>query len=159
MFVVVEDMTSAVEVIIFPSLLKKNSEVWQEDKLVLLKGKISDKDDVPKILVDNVVEIDHNNPAKALEINGLNGNSNGNVSQLPVDIYISIDESNFTKDIHFNLKNIFENNYGRNRVFFLIGQNGSTRKIATNFYINIDEEIQKQIDDIVGNGKVEKRII
>ena len=57
MFVTLEDATGTVEVLIFPKILEKTRNLWQEDKLVMLTGKISEKDSEPKILCDSVSDL------------------------------------------------------------------------------------------------------
>ena len=54
LFVKIEDATSNVEVLVFPRLLEANSEVWQEGRVVLLEGKVSNKDEEIKFLANKV---------------------------------------------------------------------------------------------------------
>jgi DNA polymerase-3 subunit alpha len=54
LFVTIEDNTGNVEVLVFSNVLEKSRDLWQEDKIVVLSGKISDKDGVPKIICDKV---------------------------------------------------------------------------------------------------------
>jgi len=77
MFVTIEDTTSSVEVLVFPKLLQKDGEIWQEDKTVLVGGRVSDKDGTPKILADMVVEINEDNIEIAKNKISKNGRSNG----------------------------------------------------------------------------------
>lgn len=57
LFVTLEDTTAKTEVLVFPSLLQKNPAIWQADKLLLVSGKVSEKDGDPKILCDEVKEL------------------------------------------------------------------------------------------------------
>ena len=57
LFATLEDLTGKVEILVFPKILEQNSEIWQEEKVVLVSGKLSDKDGVYKILADGVKEI------------------------------------------------------------------------------------------------------
>jgi len=54
LFVEVEDMTGRIEAIVFPNMLEKYPDAWQEDKIILLSGRLSDRNDDLKILCDNV---------------------------------------------------------------------------------------------------------
>lgn len=54
LFVQIEDLTGKAEVLVFPTVLQKTSEVWVEGGLVLIEGKLSDKDDEIKILANKV---------------------------------------------------------------------------------------------------------
>ena len=57
LFVKFEDVTSRTEVLVFPKTLARNPSIWQEEKVLLIRGRISDKDGVPKILCEDAVEI------------------------------------------------------------------------------------------------------
>ena len=57
LFVTMEDMTAKTEVLVFPSVLEKDPAIWQMDKVLLVRGKLSDKDGEPKILCDTVSEV------------------------------------------------------------------------------------------------------
>ncbi len=57
LFVTMEDATAKTEVLVFPSVLEKNPSIWQADKILIVKGKLSDKDGEPKILCDQVSEL------------------------------------------------------------------------------------------------------
>ncbi|MCK9578238.1 DNA polymerase III subunit alpha [bacterium] len=57
MFVKLEDLTDKIEVVIFPSLLEKNPEVFVENKIVTVTGKADVRDDLPKIVANQVEEV------------------------------------------------------------------------------------------------------
>lgn len=57
LFVKLEDLTSRTEVLVFPKVLARNPTLWQEDKVLMIRGRLSDKDGQPKILCEEAVEI------------------------------------------------------------------------------------------------------
>ncbi len=57
LFVKIEDATSSVEVLVFPKTLEKTHDLWQEGKVILCQGKVSNKDQEIKFLIDVVQEI------------------------------------------------------------------------------------------------------
>ena len=57
LFVALEDLTGKIEALVFASLLDKNPIIWQEGKIVLLTGRLSDKDEQFKILCDEAEEL------------------------------------------------------------------------------------------------------
>jgi DNA polymerase-3 subunit alpha len=61
LFVTIEDGLNVLEILVFPSVLKRNFEIWQENKMVLVRGKLSNKDESIKLLVDEVEEITEEN--------------------------------------------------------------------------------------------------
>ncbi|MBU1289906.1 hypothetical protein KKG85_01540 [Patescibacteria group bacterium] len=58
LFVEIEDMTGRIEALVFPSVLAKNPDIWQEETIVLLGGRLSDRNDDLKILCDSVKVIE-----------------------------------------------------------------------------------------------------
>jgi len=54
LFVEVEDMTGRIETLVFPNTLEQTATAWQEEKVVLVSGRLSDRDGNLKILCDSV---------------------------------------------------------------------------------------------------------
>ncbi|MEK7125183.1 MAG: DNA polymerase III subunit alpha [Patescibacteria group bacterium] len=52
-----EDLSSKIEVVVFPNLLEQNPDAWLENKVVILQGRINDRDGTPKFLCDSVKPI------------------------------------------------------------------------------------------------------
>ena len=57
LFMMVEGITDKIEVVVFPSVLSKNPSVFQENKIVLIFGRVSERDGSPKIIAERVEEI------------------------------------------------------------------------------------------------------
>jgi DNA polymerase-3 subunit alpha len=57
LFLEVEDLTDKVEVLVFPDLLEKNPLLFQDNKVLEIKGRISEKDGTPKIICEDAKEI------------------------------------------------------------------------------------------------------
>jgi len=58
LFVELEDLTGKIETLVFPTVLEQNPTVWQEGKIVILSGRVSNKDDQLKILCDKAEELE-----------------------------------------------------------------------------------------------------
>ena len=89
-FVTLEDGVGKIEALIFPKTLEKTSNIWKDENIVLIKGKLSDKDDDFKLLCEDAILVDQKelksfrkNPATAKATNGFRqtGSSNGNFYQ------------------------------------------------------------------------------
>lgn len=52
LFTRVEDLTSQIEIVVFPSVLEKTPNAWKENTLVVLQGKVNLRDGETKILCD-----------------------------------------------------------------------------------------------------------
>ncbi len=57
LFVKMEDLTARTEILVFPRVLAENPGIWQEEKIVLLRGRVSDKDGTTKVLCEKAVEM------------------------------------------------------------------------------------------------------
>ena len=54
MFSELQDLSSKIELVVFPNVYEKNPEIWQENQVVIATGKINDRDGVLKLLCDDV---------------------------------------------------------------------------------------------------------
>ena len=57
LFIGIEDLTSKIEGLVFPSVLQKNQEIFTEGTAVQVKGRLSDKDGTLKMLCEEVKEL------------------------------------------------------------------------------------------------------
>ncbi len=67
LFVKIEDLTGNIEVLVFPSLLKENNLIWQEGKVLLCQGKLSDKDQELKLLCNKTIELSPETSAEVIK--------------------------------------------------------------------------------------------
>ncbi len=56
-FMTVEDLTENIEVIVFPSILERYSDIFHEENIVLITGKVNNRDSNPKIICQEIQEI------------------------------------------------------------------------------------------------------
>lgn len=57
LFVNIEDLNDKIEVVVFPSIMEKNPNMFQENKVVFVSGRVDFKGGAPKIICENVEEI------------------------------------------------------------------------------------------------------
>ncbi|MCX6738297.1 MAG: DNA polymerase III subunit alpha [Candidatus Parcubacteria bacterium] len=56
-FVKIQDLTGEIEAIIFPNSAEQHAHVLQENKIVIVSGRVDFKDDSPKMIVESIEEI------------------------------------------------------------------------------------------------------
>jgi DNA polymerase-3 subunit alpha len=56
-FATLEDTTGKIEILVFPNTLAQTNHLWQEEKVVIVLGRLSDKEGVPKLICQGVCEI------------------------------------------------------------------------------------------------------
>ncbi|MDO8743066.1 MAG: DNA polymerase III subunit alpha [Candidatus Azambacteria bacterium] len=55
-FTKLEDWANKIEVVVFPDLLEKNPDIWREDNIVIIKGKVSQRNGTLSVIGDSVQE-------------------------------------------------------------------------------------------------------
>jgi DNA polymerase-3 subunit alpha len=56
-FLNLEDLTDKIEVVVFPGVIERNPRAFQENKIVLVSGRVDNRDGVPKLICEDVEEI------------------------------------------------------------------------------------------------------
>jgi DNA polymerase III alpha subunit len=57
LFVNLEDLTDKIEVVVFPNMIERNPALFQENKIVMVSGRVDLKDGVPKLICEECEEI------------------------------------------------------------------------------------------------------
>lgn len=57
LFVGLEDLTDKIEVVVFPRIIERNPAPFQENKIVLVSGRMDSRDGIPKLICDDIEEI------------------------------------------------------------------------------------------------------
>lgn len=52
-FVKIDDLTASIELVVFPSVYERTKHLWITDRVILIKGKVSEKEDRLTIIVDD----------------------------------------------------------------------------------------------------------
>jgi len=56
LFTKLEDWANKIEVVVFPDILEKNPDIWREDNIVIIQGKVSQRNGTLSIICDNAQE-------------------------------------------------------------------------------------------------------
>lgn len=56
-FLDIEDLSEKIEVVVFPTIMEKEPNIYQENKIVLVSGRIDTRDNVPKLICEEIEEI------------------------------------------------------------------------------------------------------
>ncbi|MFH0874049.1 MAG: DNA polymerase III subunit alpha [Candidatus Komeilibacteria bacterium] len=146
LFITIEDSTASPEVIIFPKLLQSTAIAWRNSLLVMVEGKVSDKDGVPKIIADSVKELTEETLQKYQQ------------SRLrDLKVWLTL-PANFAREKLTAIKEICQQHQGPVPVYLVI-QNHETRKVRTNLHVTASQELQSALEQLVGAGswKLEER--
>lgn len=168
-FAQIEDLTGMIEAIVFPTIFADQQTFWQSDTLLLLEGKVSDKDGTPKILVDKVWPLETTDLAKLPPISQnsgrrSNGNYGGNgygeqygraqtsdaATQTPKTFIVELPRS-ASKETLAALKGVLANHPGDTPVELRVLNNGATKIISTPLSVTISSELTDVVAELLGS--------
>jgi DNA polymerase-3 subunit alpha len=173
-FATMEDLTDKIEILVFPRLLESNAEIWEEGNVVFIKGKVSDKDGVFKLLSESIRKINLDEAKKyseenEIEENDISENNNQNYGLPENNTGVIKDEGekysankNFieiiilkenSREILQKLSDVLKSaQVGNCQIFISVpSSDGNYKKIKTSKDIECEEEIIGNIKNIVGN--------
>jgi DNA polymerase-3 subunit alpha len=57
LFAKIEDFSNIIEVVVFPDILAKTSIIWKENNILLMVGRLSNRENEQKIICENAIEL------------------------------------------------------------------------------------------------------
>lgn len=143
LFVKIED-GSVMEVIVFPKLLAETSLVWQEGKVVVCQGTVSDKDGQLKLLVNRVVELTPQNATIAIREFSKNAPRkltpitpvSYQKTQTPTALRLRLIQTALAPDVYDRLKNILQEFPGSQQVYMAIDSGQGKKIIKTDYRVD-----------------------
>jgi DNA polymerase-3 subunit alpha len=146
LFAKMEDLTSTVEILVFPSILKENPNLWQTDKILLVKGKISDKDGEVKILAQKVKELE-TDKVKEWEKQGSKVKT---YSPLKITIIQGANQNLFQE-----LKNILIKSKGKQSVILKIPDSSNNfKEMKTSLSVDYNANLKESLMALIDKGKI-----
>ncbi len=170
MFNTIEDGIGKMEVLVFPKTLEENPEIWQEEKIVLIKGKLSDKDGEYKLLCEEVNPVDNEELKKFRKEgkktnfsiggfnNGFNNNSsnNSNSNQANVEkiknITLHLIKTNAQKNLNLIYQLIKDSEKGDSKIF--LTTEGGSKKLELPIKIKYSKNLIKKFEKIINKENV-----
>ncbi|KGN03337.1 DNA polymerase III subunit alpha [Clostridium novyi A str. 4570] len=133
-FITLEDLYSSIEVIIFPKTLEQFNKIIMEDEIVLIKGRVTKREDEqPKIICDYVERV-FNFASKKL--------------------YIQIENKKMLSQTKSDIKKIAILNNGNIPIYICTKEERKKFLIAREFWINENEDVLKIIKQKYGEENV-----
>lgn len=148
-FLTFEDLYSSIEVIMFPKSYIKYSSTAQTDSIVLLRGRVSIRDEeAPKIILDSVYPIEHADINKS-DVHKIQDETVNNV------LYIRLNAQNESK--WDEVKKVLQNNRGEVAVRVYFESSKRVAEVTKELFCTKDEKIIDLISVIIGKENVKMR--
>jgi len=175
LFVKIEDAVAVTELLVFPTVLEKTPELWVEGKVIICQGKVSDKDQELKLLVDKACELSLSDvPScidtfKKIEVKSRNNfyRKGGNVESCgpsrssspapaapalsfsPLKVIINKELSDVQSD---KIKNILLSRPGGSKVYFKVIFAGQPKIMETGFRVDNDADLKSELRNELGES-------
>ncbi len=155
LFVKIEDSSGSIETLIFPSLYKQNPSLWQEDKILIVNGRLSDKDGTIKLIAEDYSELTLDNIKKIRkEISSLEKKE---IKEERIEKPISEIKLMLSQEILKDtakieaIKEVIKKYPGNLPLYLIIkDKDDKLKKVKTNYLIKADPEFKEEIEKIIG---------
>lgn len=145
LFVRLEDMTGSLELLVFPKVLATKPTLWQIDQIVLVEGKLSDKDGVMKVLVNEAWEYTPENLPQQFQ-----PTKNVPARPEPAEIVSIAVPARSEPQLFENLKTLLGSHPGDVRVFLTIDGTNGARRIETHYRVHCTQQLMQEVERLLG---------
>lgn len=133
-FLQLEDLTGTIEVIVFPKTLDKVREFIKEDNLVVIKGRISIKEDeAPKLICETIEPLEKLNSSK---------------------VYIRVDDMNSAKAFIKEVREIPEEYKGDTAIYIFTANDRKQYRVPRDIWVNTDLDTISYLKELMGEENV-----
>lgn len=134
-FLKLEDLTGAIEVIVFPKVFERVKYLCEIDSLVLIRGRLSIKEDEePKLICENIEPLEEINSQK---------------------VYIRADDEKHAKEFNNILKNILkEEHKGKTPIYLCAVKERQKFRVLREYWISLESEAMQIIRKTFGEENV-----
>lgn len=147
-FATLADESGSVELVCFPSVYQKSGPLLTDGKLVLVKGKLSEKEETPKILVDVIKEIAEQ--TTLAEVQEFTGNKKSAILETSASSAIGLKlPADLSPEQMRGMKQFLSQQHGPLKVYLLY-QNDGLKKIATPYTLSWDPDARTTLEQFLG---------
>lgn len=134
-FLTLEDLTGSIEVIVFPKTLESVKPLCVTDSLVVVKGRISIKEDeAPKLICESIEPLEKINSSK---------------------LYLRLEDSEKAKQFNFYLKELLtEDRKGDTPIYFYASKENKKFRAPRDRWISLESDIKEILIEKLGEENV-----
>ncbi len=155
-FAKIEDLSSEIELVIFPGVYEKYIELLSKDNVLIFEGKASSKgnngavEENKKIIVDIISIIDEEDSG-SVELDGPGAKA---IDQNKLKLYLRLKDTSDNKKL-MQLKKIIDSYSGNSDVVLVVGEEESKQVIKLPGGVNIqDKEVFPKLKTLIGDSNL-----
>lgn len=139
-FLKLEDLTGTIEVIVFPKTLEKVKELCVTDSLVIVKGRLSLKEDEPpKLICESIEPLEKVNTSK---------------------VYLRVDDTIAAKEFNKKLKELLIKEYlGDTPVYMFASKEKQQFRVPRDRWISLESDVIDLLKESLGEDNVKVQYI
>jgi len=156
LFVRLEDSSGDIEVLVFPKTLADQLHVWQDDAVIVCSGKISDKDDEIKLIVDKATRLTADNIDSVRQFFSVRPSSlgRGPVGAISQSLVLTVDSA-FALEQSYGLTDLLYQHPGQDRVDLVVRRSdGKEDRFITSFKVTAGPQLIEAAAGILGADQV-----
>lgn len=142
LFLRFEDLQAAVEVLVFPKVLRGAEDLWRQDALLQIKGRISTKEGVVKVIADSASTL-----VPQHSVQGTRQLDQNDPSEPALVVRV---EDGVNHETLEHLKDTFTRFPGATRIILELATNGETRRVKLKQRVNSSAEFKEAVEQLVG---------
>ncbi len=150
-FATLEDQTGSIEVLVFPRALEAQPDLWVEEEILIVEGRLNDRDGVPKVICENARRVV--TAEKGLVAPPPATPEPVHITEdLPRPYVLLVIPQSGTKEILVALKQLLETlPQGPARVYLKVPTpKGTVDLVRTSYRITLDQEVGRRLAEVVG---------
>ena len=133
-FLKLEDLTGVIEVVVFPKTLEKMRNLINLDSMVIIKGRVSIKEDEePKLICESIEPLEKINSDK---------------------VYIRVDDLQMVKFMKSQLVNITSQYKGDSALYVFTANDRKNYRMPRDMWVNLNSEVLFELKKIFGESNV-----
>ncbi len=143
-FFTLQDLTGSIEVLVFPKTMERVLHLMNDDKIVQVSGRISEKEEDLKLIADEIKEL----PNDELYTMALSEIEKEKSVTLYMDSLANLEALNA-------IKNTLEQYPGNAQVYLLVGGGANSKRIKTQTQVRLDPQLMVALRKIESVKKVD----
>jgi DNA polymerase-3 subunit alpha len=140
-FVQISDETGDIDVVVFPSLYKSTSALYEEGKLLFIEGKVEQEETGYKLIAQKTTATEQLNKPKEMRL------------------FLKINTNENKKQILEEVKKILQAHPGKNEVYLFYEDKRQTIKLDDQYLVHISKESLLKLKTLLGNENVVTQIV
>ena len=134
-FLKLEDLTGTIEVIVFPKTLEKVKELCVTDSLVIVKGRLSLKEDEPpKLICESIEPLEKMNTSK---------------------VYLRVEDTISAKELNKNLRELLMKEYlGDTPIYIFASKEKQKFRVPRDRWISLESDVMDLLKETLGEENV-----